>query len=222
MHRDEHRQPQQYRQYRYATIHEQPPEIRDASSDDARVYCATSARASGNVGATPAAKPPPAIRAHLSAKIRTLFFAGGHDFARRENLAVTLPLPLTFLLARPAEAQQSKLSDKIDSNMQDWLGTHKQLHPELPLRKRKPPRSTNGIAQAAGVPDERKPLIEITKDNVPATVNDAALTKRVATAMEKSLGKENVVSGKPIMASEDFCLFDDEDVLVGSQRSREV
>jgi hypothetical protein len=189
------------------------------------VYCATSARASGNVGATPAAKPPPAIRAHLSAKIRTLFFAVGHDFARRENLAVTLlTLPLTFLLARPAEAQQSKLNEKIDSYIQDWLGTHKQLYenPELPLRKRKPPRSTNGIAQAAGVPDERKPLIEITKDNVPATVNDAALTKRVATAMEKSLGKENVVAGKPIMASEDFCLFADDDVLVGSQRSREV
>ena len=135
-----------------------------------------------------------------------------------------LTLPLTFPLARPAEAQQSKLNDKIDSNIQDWLGTHKQLHenPELPLRKRKPPRSTNGIAQAAGVPGERKPLIEITKDNVPATVNDAALTKRVAMAMKKSLGKENVGAGKPIMASKDFCLFADDEVLVGSQRSREV
>jgi amidohydrolase len=68
-------------------------------------------------------------------------------------------------------------------------------------------RITNGVAQAAGVPDERKPIIEISKDNVPATVNDAALTKRVATAMEKSLGKENVVAGKPSMASEDFSLF---------------
>ena len=68
-------------------------------------------------------------------------------------------------------------------------------------------RITNGVAQAAGVPDERKPIIEISKDNVPATVNDAALTERVATAMEKSLGKENVVAGKPIMASEDFSLF---------------
>ena len=68
-------------------------------------------------------------------------------------------------------------------------------------------RITNGIAQAAGVPDERKPVIEISKDSVPATINDAALTKRVATAMEKSLGKDNVVAGKPIMASEDFSLF---------------
>jgi hippurate hydrolase len=68
-------------------------------------------------------------------------------------------------------------------------------------------RITNGIAQAAGVPDERKPIIEISKDTVPATINEAALTKRVATAMEKSLGEENVIAGKPIMASEDFSLF---------------
>ena len=109
-----------------------------------------------------------------------------------------LNLPLTFPLARPAEAQQSKLNDKIDSNIQDWLGTHKQLHPELPLRKRKPPRSTNGIAQAAGVPGERKPLIELTKDNVPATVNDAALTKRVATAMENHLARKMSSQENPL------------------------
>jgi metal-dependent amidase/aminoacylase/carboxypeptidase family protein len=59
-------------------------------------------------------------------------------------------------------------------------------------------RITNGVAQAAGVPGERKAIIEISKDNVPATVNDAALTRRVAVAMEKSLGKENVAAGKPI------------------------
>jgi amidohydrolase len=68
-------------------------------------------------------------------------------------------------------------------------------------------RITNGIAQAAGVPDERKPIIEISKDNVPATINDTALTKRVAAALDKSLGKDNVVVGKPIMASEDFSLY---------------
>ena len=68
-------------------------------------------------------------------------------------------------------------------------------------------RISNGVAQAAGVPDERKPIIEIGKDHVPATINDAALTKRVAAAMEKALGKENVVVGKPIMASEDFSLY---------------
>jgi len=68
-------------------------------------------------------------------------------------------------------------------------------------------RATNGIAAAAGIPVERSPIIEVSKDGVPATINDPALTRRVAAAMEKELGKENVVPGKPVMASEDFSLF---------------
>ena len=68
-------------------------------------------------------------------------------------------------------------------------------------------RAANGIADAAGVPAERAPIIEISKDAVPATINDPALTRRVAADLEKALGKENVVAGKPIMASEDFSLY---------------
>src|ERR1700739_671406 len=68
-------------------------------------------------------------------------------------------------------------------------------------------RATNGIVAAAGVPAERAPIIEVSTDNVPATLNDAALTQRVAMAMEKALGKENVVQGKPVMGSEDFSLY---------------
>ncbi|HTQ96104.1 MAG TPA: amidohydrolase, partial [Candidatus Acidoferrum sp.] len=71
-------------------------------------------------------------------------------------------------------------------------------------------RATNGIAVAAGVPADRMPIIVVNK-GVPPTVNDAALTQRVAASMEKALGKENVVPGKPIMASEDFSLFALED-----------
>jgi metal-dependent amidase/aminoacylase/carboxypeptidase family protein len=72
-------------------------------------------------------------------------------------------------------------------------------------------RITNGIAAAAGIPAERAPIIEIAKDHVPATINDAALTQRTAAVMEKALGKENVMAGQPIMASEDFSLFTLED-----------
>jgi hippurate hydrolase len=72
-------------------------------------------------------------------------------------------------------------------------------------------RITNGIAEAAGIPAERAPIIEFVKDHVPATINDPALTQRVAVALEKSLGKENVWPGQPIMASEDFSLFALED-----------
>jgi hippurate hydrolase len=68
-------------------------------------------------------------------------------------------------------------------------------------------RATNGIAAAAGVPAERAPIIEVSKNGVPATINDPALTRRVAASLEEALGKENVVPGKPIMASEDFSLY---------------
>ena len=68
-------------------------------------------------------------------------------------------------------------------------------------------RVTNGVAEAAGVPAERAPIIEVSKNSVPATINDPALTRRVAAALEKTLGKENVVQGKPILGSEDFSLF---------------
>jgi hippurate hydrolase len=68
-------------------------------------------------------------------------------------------------------------------------------------------RATNGIAAAAGVPAERAPIIEVSRNGVPATINDPALTRRVAASLEKALGKENVVPGKPIMASEDFSLY---------------
>jgi amidohydrolase len=68
-------------------------------------------------------------------------------------------------------------------------------------------RATNGIAVAAGVPADRAPIIAVSRVSVPATINDAALTRRVAASLEKAVGKDNVVAGKPVMASEDFSLF---------------
>lgn len=72
-------------------------------------------------------------------------------------------------------------------------------------------RITNGIAAAAGIPAERAPIIEISKDSVPATTNDPELARRVATSLINALGKENAVQGLPIMASEDFSQFGLED-----------
>jgi len=50
-------------------------------------------------------------------------------------------------------------------------------------------------------------MIEVSPDHVPATVNDSELTRRVAGALERALGKENVLAGEPVMASEDFSLY---------------
>src|SRR6266849_7982529 len=54
-------------------------------------------------------------------------------------------------------------------------------------------RITNGIAAAAGVPPDRAPIIAISSDRVPATINNPELTRRVALGLERSLGKENVL-----------------------------
>ena len=68
-------------------------------------------------------------------------------------------------------------------------------------------RIANGVAAAAGVPAERAPIIEVAADHVPATINNPELTHRVAASLERALGKDNVVPGEPVMASEDFSLF---------------
>ncbi|MGB2623247.1 MAG: amidohydrolase [Candidatus Acidiferrum sp.] len=66
---------------------------------------------------------------------------------------------------------------------------------------------TNGVAAAAGVPADRAPIIKVEEDHVPATINDPELSRRVGASLERALGKENVLAGEPIMASEDFSLF---------------
>jgi len=69
-------------------------------------------------------------------------------------------------------------------------------------------RIPKGLAFAAGFPEDRAPIYEhLDHESVAATFNDPALTARVATAMTRELGKENVVEVDPAMVSEDFGLF---------------
>jgi len=69
-------------------------------------------------------------------------------------------------------------------------------------------RITRGIAQAAGVPPERAPLIDLHPEKlVPATYNDPELTRRVVGAFRTSLGEDAVVQGVPVAGGEDFSHF---------------
>jgi amidohydrolase len=66
-------------------------------------------------------------------------------------------------------------------------------------------RITKGIALAAGIPNDRAPIVKISETEVTtATYNDPALTERVAAAMVKALGQGNVIKAPPVMGSEDF------------------
>jgi amidohydrolase len=69
-------------------------------------------------------------------------------------------------------------------------------------------RITKGIAVAAGIPEERAPLVKISENEVtPATYNDPDLTQRLAGVFATVFGTENVVRWPPIMGSEDFGQF---------------
>src|SRR5215510_3307513 len=66
-------------------------------------------------------------------------------------------------------------------------------------------RITKNIAAAAGIPDDRSPIVKASETGMtPALYNDPKLTERVAKALQNALGAENVVQIPPIMASEDF------------------
>jgi len=69
-------------------------------------------------------------------------------------------------------------------------------------------RVTKGIAIAAGIPNERAPIVKISETEVTtATYNDPVLTERLAAVFVKALGQDNVVKASPVMGSEDFGYF---------------
>ena len=66
-------------------------------------------------------------------------------------------------------------------------------------------RITKGIAMAAGIPEDRAPIVKFSELQVTsATYNDPPLTERLATVFAKALGQDNVVKLPPVMMSEDF------------------
>jgi hippurate hydrolase len=69
-------------------------------------------------------------------------------------------------------------------------------------------RTAQGVALSAGVPADRAPIVYVDEnESTPVMYNDPALAKRVQAALDKSLGKQNVFTEDPIMASEDFGMF---------------
>ncbi|WP_224956465.1 amidohydrolase [Geomonas subterranea] len=60
-----------------------------------------------------------------------------------------------------------------------------------------------GVALAAGVPEERSPVVSVLACH-PATYNDPGLAERVGEALRGALGADNVVRSEAKMVSEDF------------------
>jgi amidohydrolase len=66
-------------------------------------------------------------------------------------------------------------------------------------------RITKGVAMAAGIPEDRAPIVKVSETEVTsATYNEPQLMERMVGAIKTALGEENVVKISPMMASEDF------------------
>ena len=69
-------------------------------------------------------------------------------------------------------------------------------------------RIAKGLALAAGVPEDRAPILKVIEsENSPATYNDPELSERIATAIGRTIGRDNVIKAQPLMVSEDFGYF---------------
>lgn len=67
-------------------------------------------------------------------------------------------------------------------------------------------RTAKGIAIAAGVPEDRMPILTM-QEYTPSMYNDPALSARLVALFQTKLGKEAVVEDDPKMGSEDFGVF---------------
>jgi hippurate hydrolase len=66
-------------------------------------------------------------------------------------------------------------------------------------------RIAKGIAAAAGVPDDRGPILKVIEtEGAPSLYNDPQLTERITNAIGRAIGADNISKAQPLMASEDF------------------
>ncbi len=62
-------------------------------------------------------------------------------------------------------------------------------------------------AEAAGIPQDRMPVIQVREPYTPSTINDVALTKRLSGTFGRVLGAENVLATPPSTVGEDFSRY---------------
>jgi hippurate hydrolase len=69
-------------------------------------------------------------------------------------------------------------------------------------------RTARGIAIAAGVPEDRMPIVTVLEhESTPPLIDDSALTAKLQKVFVAKLGADNVIPQPPVMGSEDFGIF---------------
>ena len=78
-------------------------------------------------------------------------------------------------------------------------------------------RIAKGEAIAAGMPDDKMPVVTVQKDEyTPATFNTPEFTEEMAAYLKTSFGDDRVVQMPPVMGGEDFSRFGREDKSIKS------
>ncbi|MDB5263556.1 MAG: amidohydrolase [Adhaeribacter sp.] len=68
-------------------------------------------------------------------------------------------------------------------------------------------RMADGLGRAAGLPENRLPLVTVRDQFTPFTYNDIPLTRRLTASFKRALGPGNVVETPPSMVGEDFSFY---------------
>ena len=68
-------------------------------------------------------------------------------------------------------------------------------------------RISAGLAEAAGVPADKLPVITITPESTPVTSNNGPLTRRLSAVFTDWLGADRVQASPPVTGAEDFTFF---------------
>lgn len=150
----------------------------------------------------------------------TIYGKGGHGAAPQSTIDPVVIAARTVLSLQTIVSREVKPGDAAVLTVgYIQAGTKNNLIPDhaelgLTVRAYKPEvrqqilaaiaRITKAEADAAAV--QRAPLIE-NVGSTDAVYNDPALTQKLKITLEGALGKDNVETGEPLMASEDYSYF---------------
>jgi len=65
-------------------------------------------------------------------------------------------------------------------------------------------RISRGVAVAAGLPEDKMPIITVQDESTPATYNNPELVEKTLVSFGKVIGQENLILLDPVMGGEDF------------------
>ena len=152
-----------------------------------------------------------AVRARVDAEYPSLAAVYRHLHANPE--LSFMEVKTAELIARELRSLGFEVTEKVGNTgvvavLKNGLGPTVLVRADmdaLPVKQTSGvPYASTAIARAAGVPEDRLPVVTITPEGTEPLINDTALTRRLAGVFTEWLGAERVKEVPAITAAEDF------------------